>query len=842
MDPETADRDEEIKWEALHSDFGIPEADEGQAAEEKDSGGKLPVEPDANPIADDPSRAVSFKNELFTFFYYGHREGDGGGKAPVPALLHQHRDLSRVRHEYPVCLIPRGPGAPGRTLAQIFSDLVETEAGEDGDAQRRFRQHALRLEFAVRSLASGVKTPGRLSDLCAKAADQLLETTPLSKDRAAKLREDLEKVLQVLPVDGDVISCSSGAPEKLFQSAMSAFWSERAARYLPDLDEVIRETQNILDSANSRSEGAQSAEQLAEASAEEDGLDYEAMSNILGKSRLTDPLPSKRRKRIERALETMRRVRPLYASAAGKDAGGEPPFQLECVVNDCPAAAAQHHLRMSVMTDFFKSMRIARLEIDNKYHAVSHDPFFAHFDPSELTDEELTHCPPVLIYLDSVFIKKARKIELLNLLATGTPVKVLVQLGDLCHNDKDGTASPAPSWTSQIASMVSAMGNVYVSQVTASRPSIMQESMMEGLHYNGPALFTVFCPDPASNPDLDTYLIAASAEEARTFPTFTYDPGKGETQADRVNVLQNPQNDRIWPVDNFVYQTEAEEQRQLELAFTPADFLLADKRFAHMFWNLPTEMWMEELVPLQEYLQSPADDDDDAPERVPYLTAVDADGKVARVVPTRQILVAVERAAQAWRGLQEMGGIDNSHALALIAEEKARLEEEMKRQVEAIEQKYSSELDRDLGDLSEEIIRRIAGQLIAQGQGAPSFTAFPKAPAAAPPSLPTAEARAEAPAEAEVEEEEEDEAVTFDDPYIDTPLCTSCNDCMKVNAQVFLYNENKQAYLGDVSKATYEQLVQAAEKCPVHIIHPGKPKNPNEPNLDELVKRAAKFN
>ncbi|MGD8413935.1 MAG: ferredoxin, partial [Candidatus Latescibacterota bacterium] len=431
-----------------------------------------------------------------------------------------------------------------------------------------------------------------------------------------------------------------------------------------------------------------------------------------------------------------------------------------------------------------------------------------------------------------------------NLLAAGTPVKVLVQLGDLCHNEKDGTASPIPSWTSQIASMVSAMGNVYVSQMTASRPSSIQASMMDGLVYNGPALFSVYCPDSSGEQPLGTYLLAAAAEEARAFPAFTYNPGLGETLADRVNVLQNPQNNRIWPVDKFDYQTETEEQRQLELAFTPADFLLADPRFKDMFWNVSPEYWTEELIALQDYLQLPDEKEDDTPDHIPYVTAVDSNGKVARMVPTRRVLVAVERAAQAWRGLQEMGGIDNSHALALIAEEKQNLEEAMKSEVEAIETKYSAELERDLGDLSQEIIRRIAAQLIAQGQSVPSFAAFPPVTSAGPKPAAPPETAGEtaAPAEEKVEEEEEEEAVSFDEPYIDTPLCTSCNDCMKVNAQVFLYNENKQAYLGDLSKATYEQLVRAAEKCPVHIIHPGKPKDPNEPNLDELVARAAKFN
>ena len=52
---------------------------------------------------------------------------------------------------------------------------------------------------------------------------------------------------------------------------------------------------------------------------------------------------------------------------------------------------------------------------------------------------------------------------------------------------------------------------------------------------------------------------------------------------------------------------------------------------------------------------------------------------------------------------------------------------------------------------------------------------------------------------------------------------------------------NKQATIKDATAGTFRHLVEAAEKCPVHIIHPGKPKDPNEAGLDELVQRAAKF-
>jgi hypothetical protein len=58
---------------------------------------------------------------------------------------------------------------------------------------------------------------------------------------------------------------------------------------------------------------------------------------------------------------------------------------------------------------------------------------------------------------------------------------------------------------------------------------------------------------------------------------------------------------------------------------------------------------------------------------------------------------------------------------------------------------------------------------------------------------------------------------------------------------MFTYNDNKQAFIKDINAGTYRQLVEAAEVCQVAIIHPGKPRNPNEPGLNELIERAKPF-
>jgi len=59
---------------------------------------------------------------------------------------------------------------------------------------------------------------------------------------------------------------------------------------------------------------------------------------------------------------------------------------------------------------------------------------------------------------------------------------------------------------------------------------------------------------------------------------------------------------------------------------------------------------------------------------------------------------------------------------------------------------------------------------------------------------------------------------------------------------MFAYNAEKQAYIADPDAGTYRQLVEAAEGCQVSIIHPGKPRNPKESGLDDLLIRAANFN
>ena len=203
------------------------------------------------------------------------------------------------------------------------------------------------------------------------------------------------------------------------------------------------------------------------------------------------------------------------------------------------------------------------------------------------------------------------------------------------------------------------------------------------------------------------------------------------------------------------------------------------------------------MIPLGEYLQG---DEAQKQGKVPYILMVGEDNVLHRVVVTRAVAEVAKRYESAWRNLQELGGIGNSQALRLLDREKQVWEEE--------KQKELDELRSQLGE-----------------ESAASVAAAPAA----------GEAVAEVEAEAEVEE------ISPDVTYIETVRCSTCNECTDRNPKMFMYNDNKEAYIADLEAGTYRQMVEAAEVCKLAIIHPGKPWNLNEKGLEDLIKRAAPF-
>ncbi|MCB2153260.1 ferredoxin [bacterium] len=794
----------------------------------------LPVEP--TPPAMDKNREAAVYRQLLDFFLNRRRpDSQADASLPVPALLRPFRDLDSLRHEFPFCVKPTCEQPVAETLMQLVDQAIEG-TGEEGDAAERLTRHFHQLEWSIKQLDGN--NPGSPMDkLLDPAIERVMSATKLPEAKSQQLRADLEIARRALRGAGDVLPCNADAARRLMAAAFSADWHARTAQWKDELAEIIVGLENLLSADESQSANAASPDSLRDSVGSAD-LDFNALSDLLSESRLSHRLPEARVARVEKTLATLRRIAPLFNWCGCSGGASSLPFAMEPVVNDCLAAIECYRNRMAEMVEFFKAVQVARLDLENRYREELHDPIFAAFDEAMLSQEEKALCPPVLLIVEGSIVGKGQVTALLDMLTSDAPIKVLVQVDDLLADPNRLARVPfEANWLARLGTMAAALGDVYVLQTPVSRFSLMYSGFMDGLSYSGPALFSVFASAPENTTGLPVYLSSAAAFEARAFPAFTYDPAKGSALADRIAIDMNSKVDADWSSEEFFFEVNEGETQAVEVAMTPADFLLADKRAAKSFWDLPVEMWHRQMVPLMQYM-------DRTPEtrevQIPYILAVDEQNRVHRIVVSKPIVQAVLQCRAQWRRLQELGGVKNSHAERLLAHEKQRLEDEKQNAIASVEEKFSAELDRNLDELTQEIVDRIAGQLLSEAPVTGAVTR-PASPRPAPnSSAASVEEAATEPEAAPVEEEEE--SLSFDDPYIETPRCTTCNECVQLNGELFKYNENKQAFINDASAGSFRQLVEAAEKCPVHIIHPGKPLNPNEPGLDGLVERAAKFN
>jgi pyruvate-ferredoxin/flavodoxin oxidoreductase len=85
-------------------------------------------------------------------------------------------------------------------------------------------------------------------------------------------------------------------------------------------------------------------------------------------------------------------------------------------------------------------------------------------------------------------------------------------------------------------------------------------------------------------------------------------------------------------------------------------------------------------------------------------------------------------------------------------------------------------------------------------------------------------------------------AAGFEPAWIEQSECTSCDECIAINSNIFEYDGDKKAFVKNPKGGPFKDIVRAAEKCTGQCIHPGTPADPGEPDIEKLLKRAEKYN
>ncbi len=760
----------------------------------------------------------------------------------VPALLHSYRDASKVRYDYPLFLDTNGEAKP---ISTFLSESVSDNA-------RILKDNLLRIEKYLREILKQTEGPTLASPLLIEAGKAVQEEINLDAANNASFEADFNKLLATIEPNAHILGYGKYAAIHLLNHAIRHSLMPRRAKFNETLKQHIKNLKTLLD-INWRQTDESIEPKMAVDSVgsyASSRFDPLALSEIMDHSRGSVGLTKERQQRIETALQILedylQHQDPILVKCVhlggltGDWLTNTPDFEAIIDSNPCTKATELFDQQTAKFAKVFSAARIAQLEINNIYDSAIHDPWFAHFNWEAFSKEEMLLLPVVIALESADRVAGLAMNALSRLLSSGRPVQVLVRIR--AHgNPYSSSDDPFHNYRLELGYFGISHRQAVISQSSAARHQHLLTQFYSALEATRTSLHLINTGVQHSAHGINAWLVSGAALESRAHPFFHLNPEAGDSFADRMDFIGNPQPERDWPLHPFEYKSKTGEIVSTELAFTFADYALLVPRIRQHFRLVPIGFDSEYLVPVAAYLSDCTNKEDC--KRIPFIWATNDKGELHKLVVSRALIFACKDRLNYWHSLQEMAGVQNKYVDQAVEATRKALQADADAERERLQAEHQEQLEQVRQHTASEVMQRLTDVLLNLDLTTSTPLVQPKQQPLAVESTEPKPEKPEEIEEAEQQEEiEETESETFEDAWIDSSLCTSCNDCTKINALMFLYDENKQAYIGDINSGTYAQLVEAAELCPAHCIHPGKPTNPDEPGLDELIKRAEPFN
>lgn len=819
--------------------------------------GKPLVMPVAQAASQDELKA--YWRKLRAFF----RTGEGADEKPMPAfpalLAHERGRLSQGR-PFPIWLadaatLEKESGFPALApIQELLARAISSFAKEDGQA-RILKDNLPRLLGLIMQKIKGVDEPFKAFPVLDEALDALLAGLSVKGEEGAALAQDAAQLKRALPKTGLLIPFSSFTPLHLLANYLHGRLTPQRRRIMEEINQFQARLKTLLEVEREKRPGARSAEQL------QSGMDFaqaflnfEELSAVLPESG-AELMPEARLERIGQIVaaldqagailfETDATLLVSYGLAGPHGPDWERCFPGSVVRKaekgqSCAAATALFDRRMEEAARIFGALRMARLEYENLYAPEIHGDFFAHFGWRQFSDEEMAACPPVILLADAAELLASEMDGYSGLLASGRPMRILL-LRQEEHRGEAASNGLALPFRPEPGALAIAHRKVFFYQGAALRTEHFFQGMQDAFSAFTPAVLHLLMADVEEGGQL----WMSAAVEGREFSAFTYDSRLGPKWGSRFDIRDNPQPEMDWPQHELAYVDAEGKQASLALSFTFADFAAQHPEYEHYFQLVPAPFWSENLIPLVEYLALPPEQ---SYSKAPFIWVVDDQNQLQKAAPAWPVVLACRERLDFWRFLQENAGIHSYHVELATEKLRRELESAAEARFSALEEAHRQELEKTREETARQAMAQLADVLLGLEPLA-GLEALAPAPAVSPPA-PAEGPMAEAPPvpaapapEPVAGPEKAEEPLPLGEAWIETPQCTSCNECTSINNRIFKYNADEQAYVADPKGGPFADIVRAAESCPARIIHPGAPQNPAEPGLEALIKRAEPFN
>lgn len=206
-------------------------------------------------------------------------------------------------------------------------------------------------------------------------------------------------------------------------------------------------------------------------------------------------------------------------------------------------------------------LRAAALAIEAPSDLVEKQNTLQHLTTEELTADELSLCPPVLLACTTSSLDQESLAGLAVVLASRLPIKVVL-LDE--HDLEAGRIDPCMFALAHKAAAV-------VSASLAHRQHFFA-SVSQALAYQGPALIHIHAPSPARHgfDSAQTVERARAAVEARVHPLMSYNPDVAGVFGTRLTLTDNSDRTALWALGED------------DQPYTPAHWAQGESRFDTM--------------------------------------------------------------------------------------------------------------------------------------------------------------------------------------------------------------------------------------------------------------------
>lgn len=657
--------------------------------------------------------------------------------------------------------------------------------------------------------------------------------------------------------DGACLGCSEKTVIHLFVATVESLIQPRVAKHVAHIDELVAElTKHVQMKLVGEIDVGDAEEMQAVLKQSDDGdLTLSKFADIIEKTHEAEPIDRQWLKHVTDVITKLNDLKWRYQNGTtgkGRSSmgiinatgctsvwGSTYPF------NPYPFPWANHLFQdttsmamgvfeghMAKMADGFRTIRLAEELLKGQYDPEGLEEKYRYFDWQDFSDDEFHLCPPVVAVGGDGAMYDIGFQNLSRAMMSGKPIKVVVvdtQVysntgGQACTSGFMGQISDMAQFgkvikgkeeiRKEIGLITMAHRTTYFMQSTMSNANHMIEGFVQGLMSRRPALFNLYTscqPEHGIGDDMGHHQ-ARLAVESRAYPLYRYDPDRGDTVAECLDLDGNPSINLDWPVAKIVY-TERGREKEMEIPTTFVDFAVTETRFRKHFRKVPRDAWHEDMVLVSEYIDF---DEDDREGKVPYVWALDAKQQLSRLLVDEPMVKSAEERRDFWVMLKGLAELEES-----TVPDDAQLESRIR----------------------QEVVQKIAAGLVGlvSGNQALDLNAVLESGASQPvpdqpPALTVVDSVAPAAPAAEPSSGE------YMAPWIDTEECTACDECILINPQIFEYNSEKKAFIKNPDGGPYRDIVKSAEKCTAQIIHPGLPRDRSAKDIAKWIKRGEKFN